>query len=790
LFLLPQTPLRYIQKSRQQLTKQQVNDSLLDCSDAHSFSNDADKDRIGNCFTWIKADPTFDGLKHAIEEFEERIFVGEEPPLFEKVAKNRTKYISALNIRALPNYSDSQNVWFDNIHIPLNHKLVAIIGNKGSGKSAIADVISLCANYHDDSDFSFLTSKKFKEKKGKLAKNFEAHLTWESGVVSSKGLNDLPDEKAHREVKYLPQGLFEKLTNEISTAENFQREIESVVFSHINEADKLDTTSFSALVDLKTNSVAEKIQNLKDEMRKLNKNIILHEHKATDSYKFDLENSLAKKKEELKALAKPEGVENPSEDPKNKQIHEQVNLKLDALRKVIKKIEDEIKETIELKKNALIKKNKLEEAKSSLIQKKSEIETYIRELKQQLLDVDIEVDKLFTYEIRTKVLDDEISNVSLELKQLAELLEGNDSNPDKYSLHKKLELKNIELKNEKGKLDKEQQEYQAYLTALSDWEKDKKMLIGDSKTPNTITYFESNIEYVAEPLKLDLERLRKERQDLLEQIFDSKQEVVNVYKTARKKLNEIISDNADTLQNYRIEVDASLTLTSDFQDVFLTHILQNKAGSFHSKDGAEKQFNQLISGVEFDEFDGVTIFLDAVLNSFNVDLRSGQNVAKRVVVEQVRDIHGLYDYLFGLEFLTFNYQLKQGGKEIDQLSPGERGALLLVFYLLLDKNNIPLIIDQPEDNLDNHSVATILVPFIKAAKKKRQIIMVTHNPNLAVVSDAEQVIYVSLDKKNNYQFSAQSGSIENKTINEKIVEVLEGAMPAFNTRKRKYYEQT
>jgi DNA repair exonuclease SbcCD ATPase subunit len=316
------------------------------------------------------------------------------------------------------------------------------------------------------------------------------------------------------------------------------------------------------------------------------------------------------------------------------------------------------------------------------------------------------------------------------------------------------------------------------------------MLIGDSKTPNTITYFESNIEYVAEPLKLDLERLRKERQDLLEQIFDSKQEVVNVYKTARKKLNEIISDNADTLQNYRIEVDASLTLTSDFQDVFLTHILQNKAGSFHSKDGAEKQFNQLISGVEFDEFDGVTIFLDAVLNSFNVDLRSGQNVAKRVVVEQVRDIHGLYDYLFGLEFLTFNYQLKQGGKEIDQLSPGERGALLLVFYLLLDKNNIPLIIDQPEDNLDNHSVATILVPFIKAAKKKRQIIMVTHNPNLAVVSDAEQVIYVSLDKKNNYQFSAQSGSIENKTINEKIVEVLEGAMPAFNTRKRKYYEQT
>ena len=111
-----------------------------------------------------------------------------------------------------------------------------------------------------------------------------------------------------------------------------------------------------------------------------------------------------------------------------------------------------------------------------------------------------------------------------------------------------------------------------------------------------------------------------------------------------------------------------------------------------------------------------------------------------------------------------------------------------MFYLLLDKSNILLIIDQPKDNLDNRNAATILVPFIKAAKKKRQVVMVTHNPNLAVVSDTEQVIYVGLDKENSYRFHTKSGSIENKIINERIVNVLEGAMPAFNTRKRKYYE--
>ena len=66
--------------------------------------------------------------------------------------------------------------------------------------------------------------------------------------------------------------------------------------------------------------------------------------------------------------------------------------------------------------------------------------------------------------------------------------------------------------------------------------------------------------------------------------------------------------------------------------------------------------------------------------------------------------------------------------------------------------------------------------------------MVTHNPNLAVVADAEQIIYVNLNKDDNYTFSTVMGSIENKDVNEKIVEVLEGTMPAFNKRKQKYYE--
>jgi ABC-type lipoprotein export system ATPase subunit len=86
------------------------------------------------------------------------------------------------------------------------------------------------------------------------------------------------------------------------------------------------------------------------------------------------------------------------------------------------------------------------------------------------------------------------------------------------------------------------------------------------------------------------------------------------------------------------------------------------------------------------------------------------------------------------------YELKVDEKDLSELSPGERGGLLLVFYLMLDRRDIPLIIDQPEDNLDNKSVYEILVKFLMKAKKRRQIIIVTHNPNLAVVADAGQII--------------------------------------------------
>jgi hypothetical protein len=157
-------------------------------------------------YTWIKADPTFDGLKQAIVEPAERVYIGDAPPLLARVQSNRTKYIKSIKIDQVDEYDSSQGVWFSEINIPLNNELVAIIGNKGSGKSALADIIALCANYNELEDFSFLTQEKFLTDGGKIAKNFNATLEWQSGIPSELNLNDVSDETEILKVKYIPQG--------------------------------------------------------------------------------------------------------------------------------------------------------------------------------------------------------------------------------------------------------------------------------------------------------------------------------------------------------------------------------------------------------------------------------------------------------------------------------------------------------------------------------------------------------------------------------------------------------
>lgn len=109
-------------------------------------------------------------------------------------------------------------------------------------------------------------------------------------------------------------------------------------------------------------------------------------------------------------------------------------------------------------------------------------------------------------------------------------------------------------------------------------------------------------------------------------------------------------------------------------------------------------------------------------------------------------------------------------------------------FLKLDESNKPLLIDQPEDNLDNKSVYKDLVNDLKEIKKKRQIIIATHNPNLVINTDSEQVIVAKFeeDANNSPKISYISGALEDINIKNMVCDILEGGDIAFMKREKRY----
>ncbi|MBV6341922.1 hypothetical protein HWQ67_10025 [Candidatus Magnetobacterium casensis] len=123
------------------------------------------------------------------------------------------------------------------------------------------------------------------------------------------------------------------------------------------------------------------------------------------------------------------------------------------------------------------------------------------------------------------------------------------------------------------------------------------------------------------------------------------------------------------------------------------------------------------------------------------------------------------------------------GKPLEKLSVGQRGTVYLRLKLATDAFSKPIVFDQPEDDLDNEFIMGELIAIFKKLKKYRQIVIVTHNANLVVNADAEQVIVA---KNVDEILSYESGALENPDIIKSVCKVLEGGKAAFERRKDKY----
>jgi ABC-type lipoprotein export system ATPase subunit len=755
---------------------------MIICSDNHNIRKYQLKQKL-----WIKGSPNFEGLKYALNEPDERFFIGDEPPILSKVSGNKTKYIKSLSI-VLSGKHDFDNIWFDKIEIPINSELVTIIGNKGSGKSAISDIIALCADAEHSADYLFLHKNKFK-KKG-LADRFSASLTFESGTYTEQRPLDYQiDDASQRKVRYLPQSYFEKVCNEIGKVEAFRDEIEKVVFQYVPLHKRLHKTSFKDLMDFKKDTINREIHHLIESIAEINDKIISIEDKLDPEYKKNLLSKKTIKEEELKVhiTSKPE----PLEDPSGKAISPEVTQKKTNLKEWEDKksnLETEIKKTREDISQRLICIEGLSGLKRDIQNKIDDMTRYVESKRDFAQSIDVDLKSIITFSFDPSVLDDKIKFSNVENESASMELEFVPSNiNDEYedlNLQTKLERCNEEISKIQKEFTGEQKAYQTHLELLKQWEKTKNDIEGDENIADSLLFIIGALQYIENEAPIELKNEREKRLSLSIEIFNKKSEIKSFYDDIKSEIDVQLSTSKAT----GLIIASAFYAHGEFKESILRNVLQNKTGSFYGVENGRNLLQEnLISNTNWNDVLNVKCFLEEIIEYLEYDKRDVTDKnSKTYIGNTVKDRRELYNYLFSLNYLEPHYDLQQNGKSLEQLSPGEKGALLLVFYLVLDKEDIPLIIDQPEDNLDNHSVAKVLVPFIKEAKKKRQIIIVTHNPNLAVVSDSEQVIRVSIDKENGNVFSFISGGIENCKINEEIVEVLEGTIPAFTTRKGKY----
>lgn len=125
---------------------------------------------------------------------------------------------------------------------------------------------------------------------------------------------------------------------------------------------------------------------------------------------------------------------------------------------------------------------------------------------------------------------------------------------------------------------------------------------------------------------------------------------------------------------------------------------------------------------------------------------------------------------------------------IEHGSPGQKSAAVLAF--LLSHGDEPIVLDQPEDDLDNHLIYDLIVRQIRASKRRRQIVLATHNPNIVVNGDAEMVI--SMDQQAGQCVIVRDGSgcLQDEGVRKEVCHVMEGGRQAFEHRYRRLVERT
>lgn len=667
------------ERAKAKLTENGVQSTLLDCSDAHALSTSDNKDRIGHCFTWIKADPTFNGLVQAVTEFEQRVFVGDTPPKQLLVNSNRTKYASsiAINKRAGSTLADT---WF-NVDVPLNHDLVAIIGNKGSGKSALSDTIALVGDTKNHASFSFLNDKRFRDPRCRLAEHFIGTLRWHDGSESQRALYENPSTSSVERIKYLPQSYLETLCNELANNESstFDGELRKIIYTHVPEEQRIGFPSLDDLLEFTLSQLEAERKLLLEELKKLNAELISVEDRLSPDFRTALDQHLDAKKRELSALeaTAPTPVENPAQSNTAKQEAATANETLAQLEALLNSIHTDEQEARRKKADAL--KNS---AHTTRIQQS--IKNYLKGHEQFLVTLDALLAEVPTNlraaDLLTLNLDTaKLTELDVEFKREVQQQDSLLSDDSDTGLLKRREVVEADIRVLKSRLGEKQRLFLVYREQLALWQRAKTEIQGDKDKPNSIAWYEAQLGAL-DTLPGRREQLKSTRLHMVRCIHEQTEKAVAEYRMLYQPVQSFVQ--SVTKMDMPLPLEFNVRIVEEgFQDTFLNSINRQTRGSFAGIDESNALIRQLLRETNFTAADSVVAFVGRIDDMLHFDRRGeSQEQIEIPIANQLRKGHGveeLYNFLFGLEYLRPRYSLTYAKQEVNQLSPGERGLLLL-----------------------------------------------------------------------------------------------------------------
>jgi len=703
-------------------------------SDAHSVERVLSPRGDRRC--WIRGDATFESLRQTLAEPDRRVFIGSEPP--SEAADGYV--IRGLQMENAP--------WIANDDLTFNEGLVTVIGAKGSGKTALADLIALAAG----ADEAEPGTASFIHKARERITGLEARISWGDGTVQSEVVALAPQPSSEPRVQYLSQQFVERLSGPQEIGELLVEEIERVVFNAIPEEDRMESSSFTELLKIvledcladrsfHQESVRTQTKTVADEYA-LRLSVPAREVKVAEA-----DRAVASLRAAIKAIPAP-ASEQVAKD------HAAVSAALQTLRTAIAKRQRRAQELGDVK-------GEVEREEEAIAERWVRIRTE----HPNLLD--------------DSIWDSLIPRLPPDaVKRLTDLQAAAQNDAEALRTRGIAQTPPV-----------------------------------DSLTAGGLSALETRLRELDAKLGLDKTNTTK-KADLERRVGVA----VASAETARKELEH--ARGAEKRQKLALE-----KRLASYEHVFATLVEEEEAlkrlyGPLIAGLGGTKLSFEVVRLVDLDDWVGGgeaildmrhlpfmdrgylptkarTHLLAEWRSGSPASVRTGMRefigeIGPRAMSSLTQDaslVH-LGEWLFSTDHIRIRYGIKYEGVDLGHLSPGTRGLVLLTLYLHLDRWDLrPLIIDQPEENLDPSSVHSELVQFFRDAAQRRQIIMVTHNANLVVNTDSDQVIVASSERDSPRDLphvTYHSGGLEEPLIREDVCRLLEGGRDAFRRRGQRY----